>query len=322
MNGAPGAGKGTHTRFILNARGITAPPIVMSDLLRSEPEFGTFIERGDMIPDYFVVRRLFRELLKEQYRHGVQIDGFPRTTMQVECMKLLKEQMMQLCRDYPQYGFTRPLFKIVILYISEAESVQRQLVRGQQARAHNQRVRETSYGELVEERSTDFDEALILKRYHTFAEHRKTLFELKQYFPYFVIDASGTIEEVQQNILREFAYQSSHELGSATFEKIQRVPLATEIASNARQELVARLERYQCDDPDQFDAALRIITDVFVPKMHQCAFAGAVLIRTEVRPWQRRSDGRAARRSRDRRSGPRRIRPSSTRSSPTSLWTF
>ncbi|HVC92146.1 MAG TPA: hypothetical protein VND64_00570, partial [Pirellulales bacterium] len=33
LGGAPGAGKGTQTRFIMKARGLTRPPIVVSELL-------------------------------------------------------------------------------------------------------------------------------------------------------------------------------------------------------------------------------------------------------------------------------------------------
>jgi adenylate kinase len=40
--GAPGSGKGTNTPFILRERGITAPPIVMSDLLAE------YIERSKL----------------------------------------------------------------------------------------------------------------------------------------------------------------------------------------------------------------------------------------------------------------------------------
>jgi hypothetical protein len=36
--GAPGSGKGTNTPFILRERGITAPPIVMSELLTEHIE--------------------------------------------------------------------------------------------------------------------------------------------------------------------------------------------------------------------------------------------------------------------------------------------
>ena len=35
LGGAPGAGKGTNTPFVMEARGITANPIVISDLLSS-----------------------------------------------------------------------------------------------------------------------------------------------------------------------------------------------------------------------------------------------------------------------------------------------
>jgi adenylate kinase len=44
LGGAPGAGKGTNTKFILEARGLTCPPIVVSDLL-STPEARTWRAR-------------------------------------------------------------------------------------------------------------------------------------------------------------------------------------------------------------------------------------------------------------------------------------
>ena len=40
--GAPGAGKGTNTPFIHKIRGLTTPPIVMSDLLTSPEVFFSF----------------------------------------------------------------------------------------------------------------------------------------------------------------------------------------------------------------------------------------------------------------------------------------
>ena len=88
LGGAPGAGKGTNTAFIAKARSLTCGPIVISALLDS-PEARALKDAGHMVGDREVVGLLLRELLRPEYHDGVIIDGFPRTTVQVECLKLL-----------------------------------------------------------------------------------------------------------------------------------------------------------------------------------------------------------------------------------------
>ena len=50
LNGAPGAGKGTNTAFILQYRDYAADPIVVSDLL-SSPEAKKRIDAGMLVGD-------------------------------------------------------------------------------------------------------------------------------------------------------------------------------------------------------------------------------------------------------------------------------
>src|SRR4051812_6552823 len=50
LGGAPGAGKGTNTDFIRELRGITAAPIVVSQLLNS-PEAQKLKAQGGMVGD-------------------------------------------------------------------------------------------------------------------------------------------------------------------------------------------------------------------------------------------------------------------------------
>src|SRR3990170_1902183 len=78
LGGAPGSGKGTHTRFIMAARGFTCPPIVISDLLTT-PVAEKIKEQGGMVGDKEVVGILLRKLLEENFRDGAVLDGFPRT---------------------------------------------------------------------------------------------------------------------------------------------------------------------------------------------------------------------------------------------------
>src|SRR6478735_5816741 len=78
LGGAPGAGKGTNTDFIRELRDITAPPIVVSQLLDT-PEARQIKSRGGMVGDRDVVSILFRKLLEPEQQNGAVLDGFPRT---------------------------------------------------------------------------------------------------------------------------------------------------------------------------------------------------------------------------------------------------
>src|SRR6476659_1167032 len=99
LGGAPGAGKGTQTRFIMRARGLTRPPIVISELLTT-PEAEKIKAQGGMVGDKEVIGILLRKLLQEAYRDGALLDGFPRTGVQVECLKLLVDQINKLHAEF------------------------------------------------------------------------------------------------------------------------------------------------------------------------------------------------------------------------------
>jgi adenylate kinase len=92
---------------------------------------------------------------------GVVVDGFPRTTMQVDFVKLLHDKLADLHYQYLntplEHHFPRPIFRIAVLYVEEEESVRRQLHRGRAALAHNQRAKGSGLGELVEVRETDLE---------------------------------------------------------------------------------------------------------------------------------------------------------------------
>ncbi|SVE15783.1 uncharacterized protein METZ01_LOCUS468637, partial [marine metagenome] len=87
LNGAPGAGKGTQTAFIMEFRDFTEKPIVVSDLLKS-PEARKMMDAGMLAGDREVTELVFRRLLDPIYDTGAIVDGFPRTKTQVECLKL------------------------------------------------------------------------------------------------------------------------------------------------------------------------------------------------------------------------------------------
>ncbi|MEM7791629.1 MAG: nucleoside monophosphate kinase, partial [Verrucomicrobiota bacterium] len=193
LNGAPGAGKGTNTAFIMKYRDLTAPPIVVSALLQS-PEAQKMKDAGMLVGDREVIEIMLRELLDPVYQSGSVVDGFPRTKVQVETVKLLHSKLTELHSKYRETKdveyFKKPHFHIVVLFIDEKESVRRQLKRGREALEHNEEVRESGVGEIEDVRPTDLKAEAAVSRYRTFK--KKTygaLKDLREIFFYHFINA-------------------------------------------------------------------------------------------------------------------------------------
>ena len=285
LGGAPGAGKGTNTEFIGKVRDISAPPIVVSELL-STPEAAQIKAQGGMVGDREVVNLVFRELLKEHFKTGAILDGFPRTKVQVECLKLLFDQMNALRREFADsptiVHFKQPIFHIMVLFVDETESIVRQLKRGRQVIAHNEEVKRSGIGTLWEERPTDFNESLARNRYRVFKEKTyDALVSLKQIFHFHFINAQAPLEEVQENILSELEYQSSLELDPRTFNQLHRIPVASDIVRHARRDLVSRLDEYEINHTDLFHQVVRFIDTKMMPIVVRHAISGRASINSE-----------------------------------------
>jgi adenylate kinase len=285
LGGAPGAGKGTNSDFIRKVRSIDAPPIVVSQLLDT-PEARAIKARGGMVWDREVVGILLRKLLEPEQQNGALLDGFPRTKVQVECLKLLFDEMIALRREFsgtPEViHFKQPIFHIMVLFVDEAESVARQLKRGRQVVAHNEEVARSGMGEQWEERATDFSEGLARNRYRVFKEQTyDALVSLKQIFHYHFINAQAPIREVQANIVRELEYQSSLELDPRTFDRLRGLPLASEIVRHARQDLVRRLDGYEVEQPEIFGRVVEFIEGKMMPIVVRHAASGVANINSE-----------------------------------------
>src|SRR5437868_4762256 len=285
LGGAPGGGKGTNTPFIAKVRDITAPAIVVSALLTS-PQAVAIKNAGKMVGDREVISLLFDELLKPAYHDGVIIDGFPRTKVQVECLKLFYHAMLELHSQYcttPLARFFRkPMFRIALLFVNEEVSVQRQLKRGLEKREHNRQVIATGAGTLAEVRLTDTDPELCRNRYRVFKETTfDALRSLREIFHFHFIDAEGDLQEVQQNILKEFSYQSSLELSHEVYDLIRNIPIASQLALHARQELVERLELYEEQHKSLFQRVVKLIEVKMIPIIRAHSTSGHARINSE-----------------------------------------
>ncbi len=285
LGGAPGSGKGTQTEFIANTRGLTCGPIVISSLLDS-PEAKRLKDAGNMVGDREVISLLFQRLRAEEIRDGVILDGFPRTKTQVECLKLLVKKMIELRQEYYltplSLHFRQPTIQIMVLFVDEQTSVERQLQRGREVKAHNEEVGRTGVGTMLEERATDYAEDLARRRYRVFKEQTwDALQSLKETFHYHFINAQGPIEEVQQNILRELKYQSTLELDPRTFDRLRGIPLASQIVIHARQEMVKRLDGYELEHTGLFAQVITFLDRKLMPIVIRHAISGVALVNTE-----------------------------------------
>src|SRR3984893_8887236 len=285
LGGAPGAGKGSNTAFIAKTRSLTCPPIVMSALLDS-PEARALKDAGHMVGDREAVSLLLPELLHAEYHDGVIIDGFPRTTVQVECLKLLVDQMHALRREFVNtpvsIHFRYPTIHIMVLFVEEKESIARQLKRGHETRAHNEEVARTGVGRLREDRPTDHDETLARRRYQAFKEQTwDALQSLEEIFHYHFVNAQGPFEKVEQNILQELKYQSTLELDPRTVDRLRGVPVASEIIVHARQQMVKRLDSYELENGELFAKVIVFIERKMMPIVLRHAISGVALINTE-----------------------------------------
>jgi adenylate kinase len=284
LNGAPGSGKGTHTRFIMSFRGLSADPIAVSDLLVSE-EAVRRKDAGILVGDREVTYLVFKALLNSAEKGGVLVDGYPRTKVQVECLKLLYNKIIELRQKFLNtlYAphFPKPHFHIIVLFIDEQESVHRQLLRGKQIMEHNQEVDHSGMGEKQEVRKTDTNEADAARRYKTFKEITyEALKSLREVFQYHFINAHGSVSEVRKRIEDELRYQSALELDEATHDRLASLPIASQIAGQARLELVQRLDSYEENHSDLFARVVKIIERDFMPIVVRHAISGMSYINT------------------------------------------
>jgi adenylate kinase len=101
--GAPGAGKGTQAKKLIEKYGI--PQISTGDLLRAAVAEGTplgkeaksYMDKGELVPDSVVLGMVEERLKQEDCKKGYILDGFPRNTAQAEALdKMLASLNMAL----------------------------------------------------------------------------------------------------------------------------------------------------------------------------------------------------------------------------------
>ncbi|DBA76165.1 hypothetical protein WJX77_008047 [Trebouxia sp. C0004] len=288
LNGAPGAGKGANTPFIMKSRGLSRS-VPMSDMLERNPQIKHLMEAGELVPDTMVGDALLDIIFAPEENDGVGmlIDGFPRTALQVDFLKLLYDKMLELHNKHAdgpeEWQYPRPSFKVVVLYVEMEESVKRQMLRATMATQHNKRAADAGSEDIWNVRTTDVDAAKCRRRYEVFRAHYATILRLKQYFPFSLIDAMGGLEDTRAQISRELRYQSSLDLDEATYAAIRHLPLAQDLVRASRQQLVHRLDTYSKRHHKIFMEVVRIIDNEAVPLLKRCSLAGHATLKSPAR---------------------------------------
>jgi adenylate kinase len=97
--GAPGAGKGTQSAYLIENYHI--PAIATGDILRAQRRAGTplgeqvkgFMDRGELVPDELMINIIRERLQQADARNGFILDGFPRTVPQAEALDGMLDQI-------------------------------------------------------------------------------------------------------------------------------------------------------------------------------------------------------------------------------------
>ncbi|MBD3842912.1 MAG: adenylate kinase [Campylobacterales bacterium] len=97
--GAPGAGKGTQAKFLIEKFNI--PQISTGDILRAAiadqtamgMEAKKFMDEGKLVPDSTIIGIIKDRLAKDDCNNGFILDGFPRTLGQAEALNALMNTM-------------------------------------------------------------------------------------------------------------------------------------------------------------------------------------------------------------------------------------
>lgn len=170
--GPPGAGKGTQAARVAERLGI--PHISTGDMFRYHVGEGTEIgqrvkaimEAGDYVPDSITVEMLEERISHDDARKGFILDGFPRTTGQVEALdELIGENGLD---------------KVVVFRADEDVLIRRMLDRGRD----------------------DDTEETIRNRFKVYADQTAPLIDLYRSRGVVTeVDGMGTMDEVTERVL-------------------------------------------------------------------------------------------------------------------------
>lgn len=207
--GAPGAGKGTQAKFIMEAYSI--PQISTGDMLRSAVEAGTplglkvkdIMASGGLVSDDIIIDLVKDRITQADCQNGFLFDGFPRTIPQAQALV--------------KAGIN--IDSVVEIDVSDEEIVER--LSGRRVHPASGRIYHIKYnpplhegvddetGETLVQREDD-TEATVRKRLSVYHGQTKPLVSFYQELgasadnnlpKYIHIQGVGTMEEIKDQVL-------------------------------------------------------------------------------------------------------------------------
>lgn len=202
--GAPGSGKGTQARRLMEA--YASPQISTGDLLRAAVAAGTALgqkakaamDAGQLVADDIVVGMIRERLGQKDTRFGFILDGFPRSLAQAEALDKMLAEVNQ------------PLNKAILLDVKFDNLIKRltgrrtckvcgHLYNVYFSPSKKQGVCDIDGGELVQR--ADDNEETITKRLKVYQDQTAPLVDYyKKQKKFGSIDGEGSMDEIFHRI--------------------------------------------------------------------------------------------------------------------------
>jgi adenylate kinase len=207
--GAPGAGKGTQSAYLIERYQI--PAIATGDMLRAQRRAGTslgeqvtgYMDRGELVPDQVMVDIIRDRLQKDDALDGFILDGFPRTVAQAEALDAM---LPGIGRQIDAVIYLRVSRQVLIDRLSHRYSCRScdAVYNFTPEQARNLPRCTIDAGELYQR--TDDQPEIVARRIDVFLKHTAPLID------YYTlqhrlenIDGQMTVKEVRSDITRRLA---------------------------------------------------------------------------------------------------------------------
>lgn len=176
--GAPGAGKGTQSEFIIDRyklRHLSTGDMLRAAIAEKTPaglNAKNYIDKGQLVPDEIVIEMIANDLDSHHEVPGFIFDGFPRTNAQAD-----KLDQMLLAKGCP-------ITTLIALEVEQEELIKRLLNRGK-----------------ISNRTDDQDENVIRNRIKVYEANTLPVMDhYKKQNKYHGILGMGTIEDISKRI--------------------------------------------------------------------------------------------------------------------------
>ena len=198
--GAPGAGKGTQAKFIVDKYGI--PQISTGDILRvavaNQTKLGLeakkFMDAGQLVPDEVVNGLVEERLAEKDCEKGFIMDGFPRTVVQA---KALDEILTRLGKQ---------IEKVIALNVPDADIIER--ITGRRVSKVTGKIYHIKYNPPVDEKLEDLEqraddnEETVKKRLAVYNEQTAPVLDFyKKQNKVYEVDGAQGLENITKDII-------------------------------------------------------------------------------------------------------------------------